>query len=175
MVVTATMASVSDRSIRVSGRFFTPEETLRITGVRPQNGPPLLVGELAGNACSPLLLSAALRRIMPDALKHGPLAQHMRSAWLRKLGMSILEDAPAGPFPEPIDATIFIRKGNVESLRRIQSSASMLDLYVAASLLSDLDTDAFPLRTLDGLSIHPSSPMTAGIFYGNTLYIHQVA
>ena len=81
---------------------------------------------------------------------------------------------PLGPFPEPIDTTIFIIKGNDQSLCRIHASASMMDLYVAVSLLADLDTEDFSLHTVDGLSFTSSSSLTAGPFYGSTLYVHLV-
>ena len=44
-------------------RFYTPAEAFLIAGILPQQGPTLLMWELAGNACSPLLLFEALRLV----------------------------------------------------------------------------------------------------------------
>ena len=66
-------------------RFFTPDETLRIAGILPQRGPPGLVWELAGNACSPFLLFEALTLVeAPEIQLHFPV-RDLRRAWCRKL------------------------------------------------------------------------------------------
>ena len=111
---------------------------------------------------------------MPSELQQASLVQNMRSAWFRTLGMLPDTGPPLGPFLGPIDTTISIQKGSEQSLCRIHASASMMDLYVAVSLLVGLDTEDFSLRTVGGLSFTSSSSLAARPLYGSTLHVHLV-
>ena len=157
-------------------RFFTPAEALRIAGIRPLlSAPPLLVWELAGNACSPLLLFEALLLIMPLAYKHAFLVQDLRAAWLRSLGLSLPSSAPSGPFPAPIDTTIMVFSSNRYYTCRIHATAPLEDLLSAVSLCLGLAVPHCTLRASNGSARVLQFPATAGSLYGKTLYVHIIA
>jgi hypothetical protein len=151
-------------------RFFTPQETLLIAGIRPQSGPETLVWELAGNACSPLLLFEALSLVMPPDFQCGLTVQDLREAWLRKLGVAPMCSVSPGPFPGPIDTSILIKSANVFFFCRMQSSASILELYAAASQLLGLEIDDFCFQTKQGWPMSADSPQCCGTLYGKALF-----
>ena len=154
-------------------RFFTPTESLLIAGVLPQQGPPCLIWELAGNACSPLLLFEALRLVSPSEICTGFPVVDLRKAWLRKLGMPSPGRPANGVFPGPIDTSILIMMDNVTKVCRTQDSATMRELYGRASILFGLDPEEFNLCS-DGLVLGSEVHKIAGDLYGQLLLIVRV-
>ena len=137
-------------------RFLTPDETLAIAGILPQQGPPRLVWELAGNACSPFLFFEALNLIASPEARLNFRVPDLRRAWSRKLNLPMLVQTN-GSFPGHINTTVFVRMGTATQIVRTHETIPLPGILAAAACLSEVDKELYTLCSPEGTVLLPSN------------------
>ena len=151
-------------------RFYTPAEALLIAGILPQQGPTSLVWELAGNACSPLLLVEALRLVSPIEIRNNFPISDLRNIWYRKLGITAPGHPPISAFPIPLDSAVFLRFENKSTACRFQGVAPMPEILARASKLPHTSPEDISLY-LNGNLLSPDANINAYDLYGEVIHI----
>ena len=151
-------------------RFFTPSEAFLIAGILPHKGPTLLMWELAGNACCPLLIFEALLLVSPPEIGSNFPIRDLRHIWLHKLGISLPLTTQCLSFPSPVDVTILLRHNQVTVACRFQGSASVTAIRRRIALAFNPPPEDSEL-ILDGERLTDGSSLIAYDLYGKVIRI----